>query len=355
MAINSAGSVFANQPIPALQFSTETLAEDQLLVYSETLQAFTNETRPSVTTVTSLGGGESIFANKVDNDLQFKSLIPGANVTFDPITGSSITINADPSNSIIGVNLGSGYEVFKQKVGYDLQFRTLKIDSGAKHLTISQDADYVLLKPIAEINTAISVGTGGAITVVHGKTNEALEFKGILGGQQISVVDMTTNVEVRTNFGFNGSLDQYKLLQANPTGDIVVVPDGAAGQFLRSLGPSNGVEWSSQDVSISKTMKIEFDGTGNLDLIDPTTIPSDFSTVVVGNQITVTHTLGTWPKSITYFGWDATINEWKYRQPTGTYQVMLPNGKETTEFEISVVAAVTGSNVNGYAYVNMVF
>ena len=359
MAINSAGSVFANQPIPTFKFSTETLAEDQLLVYNDTEQAFINETRASVTTVTSLGGGESIFASKVDNDLQFKSLIPGANVTFDPITGDSITINADPSNSIIGVNLddgsGSDAQVFKQKVGYDLQFRTIKVDPGAKHLTISQDADFVFFKPVAEINTAISVGTGGAITVVSGKTGEALEFKGIIGGQQISVVDMTTNVEVKTNFGFNGSLDQYKLLQANPTGDIVVVPDGTAGQFLRSLGPSNGVEWSSQDVSISKTIKIEFDGSGNLSLVDPASIPPDFICMVVGNKITISHTLGTWPKSVTYFGWDATINAWKYRQPTGTYQVMLPSGMENVQFEINVVAAVTGSNVSGYAYVNMVF
>ena len=358
MSINSGGSVFANQPIPPLQFSTETLAEDQLLVYSETLQAFTNETRPSVTTVTSLGGGESIFASKVDNDLQFKSLIPGANVTLD-VTSTDITINADPSNAITGVNLDPGTssnaQVFKQKVGYDLQFRTIKVDPGAKHLTISQDADFVFFKPVAEINTAISVGTGGAITVVSGKTGEALEFKGIIGGQQISVVDMTTNVEVKTNFGFNGSLDQYKLLQANPTGDIVVVPDGTTGQFLRSLGPSNGVEWSSQDVSISKTIKIEFDGSGNLSLIDPASIPPDFTCMVVGNKITISHTLGTWPKSISYFGWDATINEWKYRHPTGTYQVMLPSGMENVQFEINVVAAVTGSNVSGYAYVNMVF
>jgi hypothetical protein len=47
--------------------------------------------------------------------------------------------------------------------------------------------------------------------------------------------------------------------------------------------------------------------------------------------------------------------KWKYREPTGIYQVMLPTGNETTEFEINVVAAITGSNISGYAYVNMVF
>lgn len=360
MSINSGGSVFANQPIPPLQFSTETLAEDQLLVYSETLQAFTNETRPSVTTVTSLGGGESIFASKVDNDLQFKSLIPGANVTFDPITGNSITINADPSNAITGVNLDPGTssnaQVFKQKVGYDLQFRTIKVDPGAKHLAITQDADYVFISTQGEINTATSSGTGPAADITYGKSAENLNFRGILGGQQISAVDSGTDVLISTDFGFNGTLDQYKLLQANPTGDIIVVPDGNVGAVLRSLGTSNGVEWSDQSFSVSKTMKIEFDGTGNLQTVDSSSIPADFTSVtVVGNQISVAHTLGTWPKSISYFGWDSTIMKWKYREPTGIYQVMLPTGNETTEFEINVVAAITGSNISGYAYVNMVF
>ena len=359
MAINSAGSVFANQPIPTFKFSTETLAEDQLLVYNETEQAFINETRASVTTVTSLGGGESIFASKVDNDLQFKSLIPGANVTFDPITGDSITINADPSNAIIGVNLDPGAnsnaQVFKQKVGYDLQFRTIKVDPGAKHLTITQDADYVFIKTQGEINTATSSGTGPAADITYGKSAENLNFRGILGGQQISAVDSGTDVLISTDFGFNGTLDQYKLLQANPTGDVIIVPDGNAGAVLRSLGTSNGVEWSDQSFSVSKTIRIEFDGTGNLQTVDPASIPPEFICTVIGNKITISHTLGTWPKSISYFGWDSTIMQWKYREPTGIYQVMLPSGMENVQFEINVVAAVTGSNINGTAYVNMVF
>jgi len=359
MSINSGGSVFANQPIPPLQFSTETLAEDQVLVYSETLQAFTNEIRPSVTTATSLGGGESILAGKVDNDLQFKSLLPGTNVTLD-VTSTDITINADPSNAITGVNLDPGSnsnaQVFKQKVGFDLEFRTIKVGSTAKHLTISQDADYVFINTQGEINTATSSGTGPAADITYGKSAENLNFRGILGGQQISAVDSGADVLISTDFGFNGTLDQYKLLQANPTGDVIVVPDGNAGEVLRSLGASNGVEWSDQSFSVSKTLTIEFDGSGALQSVVSSSIPSDFTSVtVVGNQISVTHTLGTWPKSVTYFGWDSTINKWKYRQPTGTYQVMLPTGAATTQFEINVVAAVTGSNINGTAYVNMVF
>ena len=358
MSINSGGSVFANQPIPPLQFSTETLAEDQLLVYSETLQAFTNVARGSVTTATNLGSGESIFAGKVDDDLQFKSLLPGTNVTLD-VTSTDITINADPSNAITGVNLDPGTnsnaQVFKQKVGFDLQFRTIKVGPTAKHLTISQDTDYVFINTQGEINTATSSGTGPAADITYGKSAENLNFRGILGGQQISAVDSGADVLISTDFGFNGTLDQYKLLQANPTGDVIIVPDGNAGAVLRSLGTSNGVEWSDQSFSVSKTIKIEFDGSGALQSVDSASIPPEFICTVIGNKITISHTLGTWPKSVTYFGWDATINAWKYRQPTGTYQVMLPSGMENVQFEINVVAAVTGSNINGTAYVNMVF
>ena len=77
--------------------------------------------------------------------------------------------------------------------------------------------------------------------------------------------------------------------------------------------------------------------------------------MVAGNKITISHTLGTWPKSVSYFGWDSTISAWKYREPTGTYQVTIPMGMSTTQFEINVIAAVAGSNINGQAYVNMVF
>ena len=103
-------------------------------------------------------------------------------------------------------------------------------------------------------------------------------------------------------------------------------------------------------------MTIEFDGTGALQSVVSSSIPSDFTSVtVVGNKITITHTLGTWPKSISYFGWDSTIMQWKYREPTGIYQVMLPSGMENVQFEINVVAAITGSNISGFAHVNMVF
>jgi hypothetical protein len=355
MSINSAGSVFANQPIPAFKITSAELVDDQLLVYNTTEQAFVNTIRGSITTLTSIGGGTSLVAPKVDNDLQIKSLKEGTGITLTD-DGTSITIDSDPSNVITGSNLGAGGSdrgpPFAGKVGFDLQFRTLRVVAG--HITVGFDANNILIATQSEINTSSSVGTGSAASVVYGKTGENLEFRGILGGQQISAVNSGTDVLVSTDFGFTGA-DEYKLVQVDTTGEITVVPDGAAGEVLHSNGPGAGVYWSDQSLSISKTIRIEFDGTGNLSLVDPASKPAEFICMVSGNKITISHTLGTWPKSISYFGWDSTIAAWKYREPTGTYQVMLPSGMETVQFEINVIAAVAGSNVSGQAYVNMVF
>ena len=356
MSINSAGSVFANQPIPAFKITSAELVDDQLLVYDTTEQAFVNTIRGSITTLTSLGGGTSLVAPKVDNDLQIKSLKEGTGITLTD-DGTSITIDSDPSNVITGSNLGAGGSdrgpPFAGKVGFDLQFRTLRVVGG--HITVGFDANNILIATQSEINTSSSVGTGSAASVVYGKTGENLEFRGILGGQQISAANLGTDVLVSTDFGFTMPVDQYKLVQIDNAGEIIAAPEGAAGEVLHSNGPGAGVYWSDQSLSISKTIRIEFDGTGNLSLVDPASKPPEFICMVSGNKITISHTLGTWPKSISYFGWDSTISQWKYREPTGTYQVMLPSGMENVQFEINVIAAVAGSNVSGQAYVNMVF
>jgi len=356
MSINSAGSVFANQPIPAFKITSAELVDDQVLVYDTIEQAFINSTRGSVTSLTSLGGGISLVAPKVDNDLQIKSLKEGTGITLTD-DGTSITIDSDPSNVITGSNLGAGGSdrgpPFAGKVGFDLQFRTLRVVAG--HITVGFDANNILIATQSEINTSSSVGTGSAASVVYGKTVEDLEFRGILGGQQITAVNSGTDVLVSTDFGFTGA-DQYKLVQVDTTGEITVVPDGAAGEVLRSNGPGAGVYWSNTSYGVSQTIKVLFAGDGSLDSVDSASVPAEFtSAIVVGNKITITHTIGTWPKSISYFGWDSTISQWKYREPTGTYQVMLPMGNETTQFEVNIIASVAGSNVNGQAYVNMVF
>lgn len=93
-------------------------------------------------TASSLGAGEAVFAQKSGVDLQFKSLVAGTNVTLSS-DGTSITINASgggAGEANTASNQGAGSQVFKQKSGVDLEFRTLVAGS---NVTLNQTADTI--------------------------------------------------------------------------------------------------------------------------------------------------------------------------------------------------------------------
>jgi len=124
-----------------------THAEFQGVVYASDYSAtYTNRslvdrgyvlsiTTPFVTGATNLGTtGNAIFSAKNGRNLEFKKLVAGANVTLTP-TSTGITISSSgggeggSGEANDGVNIGSGYQIFKQKSGTDLEFRTLSGNS----------------------------------------------------------------------------------------------------------------------------------------------------------------------------------------------------------------------------------
>lgn len=97
-------------------------------------------------TASNLGTGEGVFFEKVGNDLRFKSLKAGTNITLNA-TDEEIEINASGSGEAnTASNVGSGSALFKQKSGVDLQFRTLTQGSG---VTLNQTADEVEISATA--------------------------------------------------------------------------------------------------------------------------------------------------------------------------------------------------------------
>lgn len=78
-------------------------------------------------TASNLGAGQGIFATKVGADLRFKSLVAGANVTVSA-DGNTITISATgggDGEANTASNLGAGQGVFASKVAEDLRFKSL--------------------------------------------------------------------------------------------------------------------------------------------------------------------------------------------------------------------------------------
>ena len=73
-------------------------------------------------TASNLGTGQGIFAQKVGDDLQFKGLVGGTNVT---LTADANNITITASNDTTALNLGTGSGLFTSKSGDNLQLKSI--------------------------------------------------------------------------------------------------------------------------------------------------------------------------------------------------------------------------------------
>ena len=78
-----------------------------------------------VNTASNVGAGDGVFKQKTGVDLEFKSLIGGTNISITA-GANDLTIDSTGSGEVnTASNVGTGEDVFKQKVGVDLEFKTL--------------------------------------------------------------------------------------------------------------------------------------------------------------------------------------------------------------------------------------
>jgi len=86
-----------------------------------------------------VGTGFGWFKQKSGIDLQFKSVTAGSNIVITP-SADEIQISATSSGGEVNTasNLGTGRNTFKQKIGVDLQFRSLTQGQG---ITLTENSD----------------------------------------------------------------------------------------------------------------------------------------------------------------------------------------------------------------------
>lgn len=99
------------------------------------------------------------------------------------------------ANTASNVGGGAG-ELFKQKTGVDLEFKTLTSGTG---ITITNNASTVSISTTAEANTVKNSGTGAG-KVYKSKSGSVLNFKSIASGNGITLVNGSSTITInRTN------------------------------------------------------------------------------------------------------------------------------------------------------------
>ncbi len=145
-----------------------------------------------------------------------------------------------------GVNVGTGSNVFKIKVGTDLQFRTIVAGSSG-NVVVTQNTDEIEIEvaTVGEINTASSVGAGTSL--VSGKVVDDLQFKSLVGGANITLDNTSDPDEIIINGsapvdsvnGFTGVVN----LGIEDLSDVSFVSSGVP--VTNEVLTFNGTDWES--------------------------------------------------------------------------------------------------------------
>tara|TARA_R110002020_G_C16301409_1_gene773145 strand:- start:98 stop:1603 length:1506 start_codon:yes stop_codon:yes gene_type:complete len=223
-----------------------------------------------------------IFAQKVGTDLQFKSLLAGPNITLTEIgvPVESIEISGPaPGETNTMTNIGTGLgNIFSSKVGVQFQLRTIKAGS---NITVSTVGDEVIIDGAApgEVNDGINVGAGTG-TVFFQKVGTDLEFKTLKEGTNITINNTAgtggNEIEISASHGAIEDLETT-LAAGNFTGaNDIVLSTQLATRIIRS---DNAV--ASQQMAICF-----FDNPAGQDLVkigDP--LISNGGSIVLGDSI----------------------------------------------------------------------
>ena len=159
------------------------------------------------------GQSGRVFKNKNANTLNFKTLIPGNNINItnsaneDEIIISAIGEQLSGGEVNIGTNVGGGREVFKEKNGVELVFRTLSAGPGVQltqttnNIVISA-ASFPALDQFITVNSLTASNLGAAVGIFDSVSGTNLRFKSLSGAAPfITVLNNPTTKTITLSVG----------------------------------------------------------------------------------------------------------------------------------------------------------
>lgn len=148
-------------------------------------------------------------------------------------------------------------------------------------------------------------------------------------------------------------------LDSNGKVPVIQLPEGVGGGVagVSSFnGRTGAVTLTAGDVSglVSASSTYSFKVTfNNSDPASVSEVPSGWNVSLNGSQVTVTHTVGSMPKFVSYLGYNT--GTYRYRTPTSFDELVINEGTKNTSFYFALTNTVAGSQLSGHAYVNVSF
>lgn len=144
------------------------------------------------------GDGE-VFRNKTGVTLNFKRLSAGAGIAITDNANDieiAATGGGGGGEANDGANVGAGTgEIYRDKTGVDINLKTLIAGSNIGITNNADDIEIEFTGTLGEVNDGANVGTGDG-EVFKDKTGVDLNFRTISAGSNIAITNNTNDIEV---------------------------------------------------------------------------------------------------------------------------------------------------------------
>lgn len=148
----------------------------------------------------------------------------------------------------------------------------------------------------------------------------------------------------QTGGGSSGSVSDINISGNVQTADGVIIIDSTTGKFTLEAVP--------EFVPIEYQFRVNFGSDGFMTTAQD--LPKDWAYTINANSITLRHTVGRRPATITYWGYSANDQSFHLRHPTAGYQATVSTTVANT-FTLQLNAAVTGADSGQYALITVFF
>lgn len=160
-------------------------------------------------TMSNVGSGRGVFNQKSGSNYELRSLVPGSNISIDESeNGSSLTISSSSGGEInTASNIGIGQGIFRQKTGVNFEFRSIIAGSNITVVPTPQLDALVISAPGAtgETNTASNLGHGK--NVFAQKSAADLQMRSLVAGSNITITESPTEITISSSNGLGAASD----------------------------------------------------------------------------------------------------------------------------------------------------